>query len=1248
MRRWFIASFFAALAALPLAALYAFYYVLFTTGGIRLVARVLPDYIRGARVTLVGVSGTVASGVHIARLEIEQEHVRLNFEDVSGRIALGSLLLQRLHVPRAVIGRLAIEVIPVHSHPHARAAPRWHFVPHWLSIRADDVRIAAGTLIVPDGKRFDATDLELSGLVGSHTVRIARATMRMGIVQLSAHGVLRSGDPLGISAEVRTTIRPPREPAWILTASGSGDLDALAATVRFDAPLRAQVEGHLFDLTGRWYGFGRARIDDFDLRAWHIGAIGPVSGSLELRGSERGFVATGPLTPTALGLGAFDVLYDGSYADETFTARRAELVQRTSGARLSARGTIAIAPHGPRLELAGDWRNVRWPLTAVAAAIRSPSGRYELDGVWPYRLHLVGELDAARAPPLAIDASGELSSKEFAVRAASVRTLGGTVSVAGRIAWSPRIAWSASGTALDIDPVAVRPDLPGQLTFGFAASGSGFDHRADLALAVSNLTGELRGFAARATGSIERHESVWTVRNVSAQLGRTALSLDGTVDDRLDLSFDLAASDLGLIDPQASGRLRASGMVHGTLAAPAIEAVASGTAIRYRKLSLGSFDARVAFDPKRDRPVQVSVRARALAYGKRSIDRLTFELAGPASGERASLAIAAPGFTLVSRAAGALVDGTWRGSLQRLAVASADAQLSLESPSALSVAHDAVRVERLCLAGTPARLCADGSWTPQRWSVSAVASALPLGLLTAGRTSDVDLRGVLGITATLFGRSGEPVEGSIAATLAGGALVRRTSGNRRITLRLGSGKLDVRAAPTAVTGELDLDAGAAGSLQARVVGERAGMSWRNMPLKGSLVATAPVADWVRLYAGQIDRAAGHANADVVVGGTLTAPLLSGLLRLDGGELDWYQYNLEVRGASAEAHLLQNGLDFSGEARVGAGTAAVRGRLQWRGGAPYGHLALTGANLRVVDLPEAEIDASPALDFAIDGARTRVTGTVTIPHAHIAPTDLANAVQVSEDQVLVGEHAEAPAARSNVATQIRIVLGSGVSIETTGLRGNLAGTVLVQSGPTQITRASGELRIVGGQYSAYGRTLDIDSGRLIYTASPLDDPGIDIRAVKRFHDPNVGATVAGINVRGTLRQPQITFFSEPPLAQQQIMSLVFAGGTLFGGPQLGPTGTTATSKNENAQLLGQGAAVLGSQIGLPVGIEPTYNNDTALVLGKYLSPRLYVSYGITLIQSLNIVKLRYTLGDHWSLSTEFGQIGGADIVYTFQK
>jgi translocation and assembly module TamB len=55
-----------------------------------------------------------------------------------------------------------------------------------------------------------------------------------------------------------------------------------------------------------------------------------------------------------------------------------------------------------------------------------------------------------------------------------------------------------------------------------------------------------------------------------------------------------------------------------------------------------------------------------------------------------------------------------------------------------------------------------------------------------------------------------------------------------------------------------------------------------------------------------------------------------------------------------------------------------------------------------------------------------------------------------------------------------------------------------------------------------------------------------------------------------------------------------------------------------------------------------------VLGRYLSPRLYVSYGVSLVESINTIKAHYTLGDHWAIRTEAGTNQSADLVYTIER
>ncbi len=1225
----------------------AFYYAAFTEGGLELVTRLIPRRFGRVRVDIEGVRGTVAHGLTIGRVEVDDTHVHLVFTGISGRLALEALLLQTLHVPRVTIHRALIEVRRTPPGEPAGPPHRWHFLPHWLEIRADDVRLDSGTLIVPDGQRFEATQLSAAGLVRPSTVRIRRAAMTLGALEVAAHGLLHAGNPLRLDAAAHATIRPTGQPAWIMDAHGRGDLDDLAVTAQFSAPLRADITGHALDLTRRWRGQGTARIEDLDLAAWGgTRALGPISGELAVTADGSGLTARGPLTAPGLRAGAVETRFEGAYSDRDITVRRLELSQ-ASGVQVSARGDIGIVPHGPRLDLQGEWKHFRWPLASKAPEVTSVSGRYALRGVSPYALASTGTLAVRGLDPIGFDVDGSLDDQSLRVRRAALRALDGRAQVAGFIAWSPRTEWSATGVGLDINPASLRRDLPGRVSFDFQAVGSGFGTSADFSIAIEHLTGELRHLHARAAGKIERHGGLWRLASVQAELGHTTLSLDGTVDDRVDLDFRLAADDLALLDPDITGRLEAQGMLHGSRSSPAIEVSGKGSGLHYRGFSLASLDAHVDFDPRRGRSV-AHVQAHRLALGSRRLGDVTFAVDGPAESQQAMLSLAGPDYRAEALALGTMRDGAWRGALMQLRVRGADTRLALDAPAALSISPEAFHLDRLCLSGEPARVCSEAEWTPREWNVFALANGLPLQLLTAGLTRAVQYRGLLGLTVQLGATDRGPARGRLGVTLRDAEMVSRTGDGRVESTPLGSGSLTVNAAPDRIDGKLEMGGGLAGSLQGGWVIHRTTADWRAMPLEGALSARAPLREWAPLYTRSIDRVGGNASADLTLSGTLGTPLVNGRLGVEGGELDLYQYNLELRNAALEARLHDTGIDFDGAARVGSGTASARGHLEWRGGVASGRFALSGANLRVVDIPEAQIDASPDLEFALDGRELAITGTVKVPNARITPADRTNAVSVSPDQVIVGETGDGAGGRLRVSTQIRIELGNQVRIDTRGLTGRLTGSVVVTSGGESITRASGELRIADGQYSAYGRQLDIDRGRLIYTASPIDNPGIDIRAVKRFHDPNVGATVAGINVRGTLRQPQMTFFSEPPLAQQQIISLVFAGGTLFGGPQLGASATANSSRSENAQLIGQGAAVLGSQIGLPVGIEPTYNNDTALMLGKYLSPRLYVSYGITLLQSLNIVKLRYTLGDHWALSTEFGQLGGADIVYTFQK
>jgi translocation and assembly module TamB len=282
----------------------------------------------------------------------------------------------------------------------------------------------------------------------------------------------------------------------------------------------------------------------------------------------------------------------------------------------------------------------------------------------------------------------------------------------------------------------------------------------------------------------------------------------------------------------------------------------------------------------------------------------------------------------------------------------------------------------------------------------------------------------------------------------------------------------------------------------------------------------------------------------------------------------------------------------------------------------------------------------------------VTGEVLIPKAQLEPADLANAVLASDDEVLVGATPVDPQQRWAVTSNITMRLGDDISIDALGLTAQLGGSDAVRTDEAGNSRGQGELNIKSGKYMAYGRLLDIERGRLIYRNVPLNDPGVELRAQKEFPDVFAGTVIAGVNVRGTLRNRQITFFSDSELSQSQIASLILAGGSV---DSVQNNQRPGAARNE---LLTQGGAILAQRVGSSIGVDDIgvesslgdtdVGSDTSLVLGKYLSPRLYVSYGISLAEAIDTFKMRWTLGKGWTIKTEAGRARSADIVYTFKK
>jgi translocation and assembly module TamB len=379
-------------------------------------------------------------------------------------------------------------------------------------------------------------------------------------------------------------------------------------------------------------------------------------------------------------------------------------------------------------------------------------------------------------------------------------------------------------------------------------------------------------------------------------------------------------------------------------------------------------------------------------------------------------------------------------------------------------------------------------------------------------------------------------------------------------------------------------------------------------------------------------------------GTVGSPEVLGEARLTNGAVDVPMLGLELRELDLSATGEPDGrIALEGGFRSGENRLKISGdsRLSPSPDAPS-HLRLEGERVVAMNTERGRVEASPKIDLEFDGDLLRIEGELTVDTADIQLGEADRVVKVSPDVV----YADSAAAQPEMAidARVRVSLDGPVRVEGFGFSGQLSGSVLVAEQPDEPTSGSGELVVETGKYSAFGQTLTIEKGRLIFAGGPIDNPGLDIVATRSTEDVK-----AGMQVTGTAQTPLVTLFSEPPLPQDRIAVILATGGALQSkGESDGNILESAQSK------LGiKGANVLVRRIAAELDLEEARIEsggslqEASLLAGKYLSPRLYVKYGLSLVDPLRLLQLRYMLSSKWTLVAETGEERGIDLLYRIE-
>ncbi len=1241
-------------ALLLLSAGAAFYALAYTQTGIELAAAQL-SRLKDVSIHVEGVSGRLTGPLRIARIELDHKRVHLVAEDIVIDLHLRWLALQTIDVTAATAARAWVELKSAPDEPPP--ATPFRFVPGLLSIAVDHLDLKSITLTLQNGQVFAIDHVQATAKLNASRLTVTDFVVDSPLANLQGNVLLTAARPIGIDIDTRGIVFDGERPDLTLAATIKGNAD----TVQFDADLTEPAMAHasavLTRPQGSWQVDGKVTSVAFALTPWLPSReFSLQSMALDFSASPQAIRVSGQVTVPELDRSPLALDATGSYADRTLVIAKASVTQPGSAVRIALEGQASFDGGAPTLNVVTTWQALQWPLTGKAPVVRSASGRVAVSGPLPYEFTASADLATPQLPAVIATVNGSVDSETVQIAGYNLEVLDGSVTGAGSLAFAEPKRWALSATGKGMNPQALNEALQGRIDFSATTTGSGLDPQADFRLAVPRIRGTLRGQPLTGAGSVSRSGKAWQFGETTLGLGNTKLTLSGTINESVDLRWTFNAASLASLWPDASGRVRFNGSAVGPMRLPHVRADIEAAGLKLGDWSLASLDADINVDPSGKSESAVRIDAGALRRGTLQADGLKITGRGNPTAHTLRAQIAAHatrghGASAELEVTGSYVSEIWTGQIAsgRLLDADGTQPLRLAKPAQALFSRERVEVGDLCLYLLDSNVCGSGQWHRQGpWRINATGDDVPLDILREILADQPQYLGKMHIDVVAEGSPTMPWRGDASIVLTGGAIVYRLeSGDAKSTetVQLGSGRADLRADATT----LSVAVGLSGAAESFIAGNATltrlpGVDFGNSPLTGRIRGRMGDANLLPVLVAEIDHAAGALVADVTLSGRVNAPQLDGRIELNRGELDLYRLNLALRQIELQLNLSANRLQFAGNGRAGDGSWNLGGTLDWQEGLPVGTLQLKGDHLLVADLPEYRVVASPDLVFKIDPRSIRAEGEVFIPSARIQPRDLSGAVQISADSRLIQEEPTGRSSRYEVSSGIRVRLGDDVQLDTFGLQGKLGGSVNTLTRTGLIAIGRGELSVSNGKYEAYGQKLDITRGRLLFDGTPLDDPGLDIQAER-----TIETTKVGLNVRGTLREPRVGFYSEPTMSQTQILSYLLVGKPL---DDLQSRDTAAVGSARDALALQGGgilAAQLGRRLGLEeVGVQSQGANQTALVLGKFLSPRLFVSYGISLTESINTLKLRYTITDRWILKTEAGEHQSADVEFIIER
>lgn len=918
-------------------------------------------------------------------------------------------------------------------------------------------------------------------------------------------------------------------------------------------------------------------------------------------------------------------------------------------------------------------------------------------------LSLQSDLLYEEYPLIVVSGEAVYAGSTLNLQSYSLTSFENMISGAARIDWSNVIVIDGDYT-LQLPNINSLVEMPSSVSLAGLAGTGNFEVAlpeagAEGVLTITGLSGRIADFPMQGRGTIAFNQGAIQVNDLQLRTENNQLNLDGSYSDNLDLDWSISAASLEEFLVGSSGTLEGRGSLTGDPTSPDIAGVLSGSAIAYQQLSTDQFD----FEFQRiNGQIQSQLSINRVSYtdGDRieSLAPLVLDVSGTEGSHRIVLDAESRFGDLTAALTGGFSDFrnmAWEGRLESAAMDTSLGSWSTRAATGIAIASTGVDVAETCWSQLQSVLCfafsqnfddgitATGSLQNYPLSVFNSGQALNAGagvnldqeqllLLPqlpngAALTGQVDGQFSLGLPLTedliidfeLAARdalltiipellsAGDEVDEEMETQeydlqvleLAGGA----QSGAWQLIAEaeilrenFDDSEIDVRGA---VTANVNIAA--------------------NDALSGTIEAGLEDLRWLQALVPELSDVGGSLNGRANLAGDLSAPQATGTIDLNGAHVSID--SLGIRLSDIVANISSDGPDsvrITGRAQSDEGSIDFNGEIM----DPFAEATtfsaqVSGDDFQLANVPNLELNVSPNVVITIDGTGIEVIGSLDVPTLKLTLEQLPeSAVDVSRDVVIVNYPDDRPElARSIAAAEstvfdrpvtgaVDITLGDDVSFSGFGMNTTLAGNLNIQQTAGGSNLTYGELTIVEGSYEMYRQSLDISQGKFLFFGA-YDNPGIDLRATREVDDYTVG-----VLMNGTLKNINSQLFSTPSLPDNDIIAVLVTGrpfseaGAADSAAMLSAIAKLGVGRSEG--LTNQVRSKLGLDV---LAVDATDDiNNSVLTIGKYLTPDIFVRYGIGLFDSQSKVAVDYTITERIKLQAESGDYQSVDIIYSVER